>query len=244
MWCSGIPKGTWYSKIPVWGRFYLSLRSAVLYKTSYHVNDSWHFPIFLLSYGSLPLVNMAFLKVLAKLCDTLPILPRLFTLLGWPVVLGWSEMEEGTLRCSLNLSPGSCRFTKVTLITPYFSHLIPVNHTSFWCDSVCPWESSARMALPSSMVFAWHPICYIWCTSLVPSTALEILLSITSSTDLDHSCIVKQHWCFDFRYWENRNISNSYPRINFRESVWLSWRILYVLTTKFSSRFDLLFIGV
>ena len=62
-------------------------------------------PIFLFNVGLLTLIKIDSLMYLAKPCPFLPIIWKLFWLVGWSVLLLWWCMGEGSFRCSLNLSP-------------------------------------------------------------------------------------------------------------------------------------------
>ena len=65
------------------GRVYLIWGWRVLNRTSSHVWDSWNLTVFLLRDGSLSLIYIAFLMVVAMLCNSLS------TLVGWSMVLAW-----------------------------------------------------------------------------------------------------------------------------------------------------------
>ena len=65
---------------------------------------NWYFPMFLLSEGSLTLMNMASLMFLVLPCDSLCMMVKHSGLIGCPVVLLCWWMGEGTLRCSLTLN--------------------------------------------------------------------------------------------------------------------------------------------
>ena len=68
---------------------YLKQRPGVPNKTPFHQWSSWYLPIFLLRDGSLTLMNMAFLMVIAMVCDFLPTIEKLSNLVWWPGVLAW-----------------------------------------------------------------------------------------------------------------------------------------------------------
>ena len=81
---------------------------------------------------------------LAKLCPFLPIIWKLFWLVGWPVLLLWWCLGEGSFRCSLNLSQ------KVLEVTPMYSssqvrsphwnqYMAPLMLTM----GLCPWGRPA-----------------------------------------------------------------------------------------------------
>ena len=78
----------------------------MLSKTLSHMWGKLNFPIFLFNVGLLTHINMDSLMFLAKPCPCLPIIWKLFWLVGWPVPvwLLWWWMGEGSFRCSLNLS--------------------------------------------------------------------------------------------------------------------------------------------
>ena len=66
---------------------------------------NWYFPMFLLSEGSLTLMNMASLMFLLLPCGSLCIMEKQSGLTGCPVELLCWWMGDGALRCSLTLSP-------------------------------------------------------------------------------------------------------------------------------------------
>ena len=84
---------------------------------------SWNLPIFLLRDGSLTLINIASLMVLAIFWSSLPTMLKLPRDTSWPVMLWWSRMGCGALMCSLNLSPKSCLTLQCTI------HCSPPFHT-------------------------------------------------------------------------------------------------------------------
>ena len=98
MWVSGGSPG------PVVVVCYLSLSSGDLTSTSSHICGSWYLPIFLFRDGSLTLINIASLMVLAILWSSLLTMLKLSRDSSWPAVLWWSQMGDGALMCSLNLS--------------------------------------------------------------------------------------------------------------------------------------------
>ena len=61
--------------------------------------------MFLFRDGSFTLMYIASLMFLAILLSSLPTILKLSMDISWPVVLLWSMMGDGTLICSLNLSP-------------------------------------------------------------------------------------------------------------------------------------------
>ena len=83
---------------------YLSLSSGDLTNTSSQICGSWYLPMFLLRDGSLTLISMASLMVLAMLWSSLPTMLKLSRDTSWPVMLKWSCIGDGALMCSLNLS--------------------------------------------------------------------------------------------------------------------------------------------
>ena len=100
----------------------------MLNKTSSHLCDSWYFPMSLLRDGSLILINMASMVVLAKLWDSLLTILKLSTFVKF---CGESMFinEKGSSGVFLkSFIKGSCRFTNVLLTTLYFDTLLPVNH--------------------------------------------------------------------------------------------------------------------
>ena len=64
-------------------------------------------PRFLYRDGLLTLINMASFMGLTKPWGSLSMIEKLFTLMGWPIVLLWSWKGEGALECSLYLSQRS-----------------------------------------------------------------------------------------------------------------------------------------
>ena len=92
-------------------------RPCVWSKTLSHMWGKLNLPIFLFNVGLLTLINMGSLMFLAKPCPSLPIIWKLSWLVGWPVLWLWWCMWEGSLICSLNLSP------KVLELSPMYSSL-------------------------------------------------------------------------------------------------------------------------
>ena len=80
------------------------LRPSVLSKTLSHIWGKLNLPIFLFSVGLFTQINIDSLILLAKLCPSHPIIWKLCWVVGWPVLLLWRCIGEGSLRCSLNLS--------------------------------------------------------------------------------------------------------------------------------------------
>ena len=83
---------------------YLNLSSSNLINTLSHICGSWYLPISLFRGGSLTLISIASLMVLAMLWSSLPTMLNLSRDNSWPVMLWWSWMGDGALMCSLNLS--------------------------------------------------------------------------------------------------------------------------------------------
>ena len=90
------------------------VRPGVLSMTLSHICDKLNLPIFLFNVGLLTLINIHSLIFLSKPCPSLPIIWKLCWVVGWPVLLWWF-IGEGSLRCSLNLSP------KVLDVSPIYS---------------------------------------------------------------------------------------------------------------------------
>ena len=65
----------------------------------------WYLPMFLFRDGLLTLMYKASLMALMRFCSSLPTMLKFSIETWWPVVLKWSKIGEGALRCSLNLSP-------------------------------------------------------------------------------------------------------------------------------------------
>ena len=105
--------------------------SEVLNRTSSKMGDSWYLPMFLLSNGSLTLMYIASLIVLARLCDSLPTIVVLTALVTSGVGMG--KMGEMFLK---SFSKGSCRFTNVLMISIHSVTLAPENHPAFLCDDI------------------------------------------------------------------------------------------------------------
>ena len=64
-----------------WKESLFEVWTMVLKRTSFHKWGSWCLPIFLLRDGSLTLMNMASLIVLAMVCDSLPSMEKLSSLI-------------------------------------------------------------------------------------------------------------------------------------------------------------------
>ena len=103
----------WHAQLPV--HAFLKLRPGVLSKTLSHMWGKLNLPMFLFNVGLLTLIKIDSLIFLAKPCPSLPIIWKLLWLVGWPVRLLWWWMNEGSFRCSLNLSP------KVLEASPIYS---------------------------------------------------------------------------------------------------------------------------
>ena len=87
------------------GSYYLSLSSEVLNRTSSHIWGRWYLPMFLFRDGLLTLMYRASFMALMRFCSSLPTMLKFSKETWWPVVVEWSKIGEGALRCSLNLSP-------------------------------------------------------------------------------------------------------------------------------------------
>ena len=87
------------------GSVHFNLSSEVLNRTSSHMWGRWHLPMFLFRDELLTLMYKASLMGLMKFCSSLPTMRKFSIETWWPVVLKWSKIGEGALRCSLNLSP-------------------------------------------------------------------------------------------------------------------------------------------
>ena len=87
------------------GLDYFNFSSGVLSRTSSHMCGRWCLPIFLLRDGLLTLMNNASFIHLLRFWSFLPTMLKFSMVTWWPLVLKWSYIGEGALRCSLNLSP-------------------------------------------------------------------------------------------------------------------------------------------
>ena len=109
-------------------------------------------PIFLFNVGLLTLIKIYSLMFLAKPCPWLTITWKLFWLVGWPVLLLWWCMGEGSFRCSSDLSTkvlevsSMCSSSQVR--SPHWNqYMAPLLLTM---RSLSLWESSRfLMVLPS-----------------------------------------------------------------------------------------------
>ena len=81
------------------------LSSGVLSRTSSHMCGRGYLPIFLIRDGLLTLMNNASFIHLFRFWSSLPTVLKFSMVTWWPVVLTWSYIGEGALRCSLNTSP-------------------------------------------------------------------------------------------------------------------------------------------
>ena len=95
-----LPCGRWNSL----GSSYFNLSSDVLNRTSSHMWGRWYLPIFLFRDGLLTLIYRASLMALMRFCSSLSTMLKFSNETWWPVVLKWSKIGEGALRCFLNLS--------------------------------------------------------------------------------------------------------------------------------------------
>ena len=89
----------------------------VLSKTLSHIWGKLDLPIFLFKVGLFTLINIDSLIFLAKPCPSLSIIWKFCWVVGWPVLLLWWCMGEGSFRRSLNLS------LKVLEVSPMYSSL-------------------------------------------------------------------------------------------------------------------------
>ena len=96
---------------------YFNLISGMFNRTSSHICGRWYLPIFLFRDGLLTLMYRASFIALLRFWFSLPTILKFSTLMLWPVVLKWSNMEEGAFWCSLNLSP------KVLEDSPIYPHV-------------------------------------------------------------------------------------------------------------------------
>ena len=71
------------------------VRPGLLSKTLSHMGGKLKLPTFLFNVGLLTLINMDSLMFLAEPCPFLPIIWKLFWLVGWPVWLLWWWMGRG-----------------------------------------------------------------------------------------------------------------------------------------------------
>ena len=125
LWGSWVGLSVWVSQVGLIRGFGISMPNSLhmpfwtktrcVNKTLSHMWGKLNFPMFLFNVGLLTLINIDSLIFLAKACPSLPIIWKLFWLVGWHVWLLWWWMGEGSLRCSLNLSP------KVLEVSPMYS---------------------------------------------------------------------------------------------------------------------------
>ena len=102
----------------------LRVRPLVLSKTLSQIWDRLNLPILLFKVGLLTLMKMDSFMFLARLCPSLPIIWKLFLLVGCPVCMLWWWIAEGAFRCSLYLSPkGPGGFPYVLFITALGPHI-------------------------------------------------------------------------------------------------------------------------
>ena len=106
----------------------------MLFRTSSHLWGSWYLPVFLFRDGLLTLMYIASFISLMRLWSSLPVILKLSSAVVWPVMLLWSWIGEGALRCSLNLSPNVLADSPI-----YIPHHIATCHTCtcIWCHSFC-----------------------------------------------------------------------------------------------------------
>ena len=100
------------------GRFYFRWKLGMLNKTSSHMWCSWYLSIFLLRNGSLTLMNIDSLMVLAMVCDSLPTMGKFSNLVWWPEVLAWLYMGKVPWGVPLAFPQGSLQ---TTLCTPHYT---------------------------------------------------------------------------------------------------------------------------
>ena len=79
---------------------------------------------------------IAYLIALVRLWSFPPTMLKLSKAVRWPVVLSWSQIGEGNLRCSLNLSKYTCRFISVFFITFNPGTLVSVDNSTLLCDGI------------------------------------------------------------------------------------------------------------
>ena len=84
---------------------FFKVRPGVSSKTLSHMFGKLNLPIFLFNMELLTPIKIDSLMFLAKPCPSLPIIWKLSWSVGWPLLLLWWYIGEGSLRCSLNLSP-------------------------------------------------------------------------------------------------------------------------------------------
>ena len=85
----------------------LMVRPLVLSKTLSQIWDRLNLPILLFKVELLTLMKMDSFIFLARLCPSLPIIWKLFWLMGWPVCMLWWLIAERAFRTSYsyNLLP-------------------------------------------------------------------------------------------------------------------------------------------
>ena len=118
---------------------FFKIRSGVSSKTLSHICGKLNLPILLFNVGVFTLINIDRI-FLATPCSSLPIIWKLCWVVGWSVLLLWWCIGEGSLRCSLNLSP------KVLEVSPMYSSLqVWLLHWNqymapfCWPWGLCPW---------------------------------------------------------------------------------------------------------
>ena len=93
-------------------------------KTSPQMCGSWYLSRFLLKDRPLTLIHMVSFMVLVTPWDSLSIMEKLSTLMGWLMVLAWSWIGKRALRCSLYLSSEISPVSPMYFaVNPRWSHL-------------------------------------------------------------------------------------------------------------------------
>ena len=129
---------------------YFNFSSEVLSRTSSHMCGRWYLPMFLFRDGLLTLMNNASFIHLLRFWSSLPTKLKFSRVMLWPVMLEWSYIGEGALRCSLNpLSKCSWGLSNVYLITREFLWWCPGRHQGPYCR-VC-------LLQPPSVIFESLP---------------------------------------------------------------------------------------
>ena len=107
------------------GSDYFSFSSEVLIRTSSHMCGRWNLPMFLLRDG------------LLMFWSSLPTMLKFSMAMLRPVVLKWSYMGEGALRCSLNHSPKCSRgLSNILLITFHPVTFVSIDDSTFLLDGI------------------------------------------------------------------------------------------------------------
>ena len=109
-----------------------------------------------------------------RFCSSLPTMLKFSNETWWPVVLKWSKIGEGALRCSLNLSKCSGWFTYVFIIT-----LHPVAFKSV---------DDSTSALHRILILWSHQEVFDCCTSLEVHLHPMVIASFLEIVGSIHQC--------------------------------------------------------